>query len=104
MSAADGPRPPRGAGSRRPWFLAATAAATAVTVVFATVGDGVEVPGATGLRALVVDVGHTAVWALLAGAFAIAAARGRWTPPSNRLALAAAVVYAVFLVAVFVWR
>lgn len=108
MSASDDPRPGgegSGAkGSRRPWFLAATAAATAVTVVFATVGDGVDVPDATGPRALVVDVGHTAVWALLAAAFAIAAARGRWTPLSNRIALAAGAVYAVFLVAVFVWR
>ncbi|WEK12414.1 MAG: hypothetical protein P0Y48_07970 [Candidatus Microbacterium phytovorans] len=95
---------PRRAASRRGWFAAAAAAATAVTVVFATAGDGVEVPGATGVRAVIVDAGHTAVWALLAIAFTIAVARGRWTPLSNRLALAAGAVYAAFLVAVFAWR
>jgi len=109
MTAPDDPRRPRRAGShragsRRAWFVAGAVAATAVTVVFATIGDGVEVPGATGLRALLVDLGHTAVWALLAAAFAIAAVRGRWTPLSNRIALAAGAVYVAFLVAVFVWR
>jgi len=100
------PRPDRGPrrALHRGWFVAAAAAATAVTVVFGTVGDGVEVSEATGVRAAVVDVGHTLVWALLAIAFAVAAVRGRWTPLSNRIALAAAAAYAVFLVAVFAWR
>jgi hypothetical protein len=89
--------------SKRPLFALAALGAAAVTAVFATVGDGVEVPDASGLRALVVDAGHTAVWALLALAFAIAAVRGRWTRVSNGIAIAAGILYLVFLVAVFVW-
>lgn len=89
---------------RRRWFALAAAVAAAVAVVFATVGDGVEVPEATGIRALIVDVGHTAVWALLAVAFAIAAARGRWSRLSHGIALAGGVVYVAFLAAVFLWR
>ncbi len=84
---------------RRRYALAA-AGALAVTIVFATIGDGVEVPGATGLRRVVVDVGHTAVWGLLTAAFGLAAVRGRWTRLANGLAVAAGVGYAVFLVAV----
>jgi hypothetical protein len=97
-------RDPHPVASRRGWLAAGAATAAAVTVVFATVGDGVEVPEATGLRAVVVDVGHTAVWALLTVAFAIAAVRGKWSPLSNRIAVAAGAVYAAFLVAVFLWR
>jgi hypothetical protein len=82
----------------------ASAAALVVTVVFATVGDGVETPEATGLRLAVVDGGHTLVWALLTAAFAIAAVRARWGRLSNGLAVAAGIAYAIFLIAVFVWR
>ncbi len=91
-------------GRRRAAFSLAAAVALVVTVVFATVGDGVEVPDATGLRAIIVDGGHTAVWALLTVAFAIAAVRGRWGRVSNGFAVAAGILYAVFLIAVFVWR
>jgi len=97
---APSPRRPSGRG----WFAAAAAISTAVTLVFATIGDGVDVPEATGIRSLVVDAGHTAVWALLAVAFAIAAVRGRWTRLSNGIALAGGAVYVAFLVAVFLWR
>jgi hypothetical protein len=84
-------------------FGAATAVALVVTVVFATVGDGVEAE-ATGLRAVVIEAGHTLVWALLTVAFAIATVGARWSRLSNAIALAAGVTYAVFLIAVFVWR
>jgi hypothetical protein len=96
------PHPPT-PRSKRPLFALAAVGASVVTAVFATVGDGVEVPDASGLRALVVDAGHTAVWALLALAFAIAAVRGRWTRVSNGIAIAAGILYLVFLMAVFVW-
>jgi hypothetical protein len=95
---------PEPTGHHRVWFTLAAAVALVVTVIFGTVGDGVDVPEATGLRAFVIDGGHTAVWALLTAAFAIAAVRRRWNPVSNGLAVAAGVIYAVFLIAVFVWR
>lgn len=102
--------PPEGAPAaatssrRRIAYSVAAAAALVVTVVFGTIGDGVEVPDADGLRALIVDGGHTGVWALLTVAFAIAAVRGRWTRTSNGLALAAGILYGAFLIAVFLWR
>jgi hypothetical protein len=95
---------PEPSGRQRVVFSLAAAIALVVTVVFATVGDGVDVPDAVGLRAVVVDGGHTAVWALLTVAFAIAAVRGRWGRVSNGVAVAAGILYAVFLIAVFVWR
>ncbi|HYP73616.1 MAG TPA: hypothetical protein VEP72_05955 [Microbacterium sp.] len=88
---------------RRRWFTLAAVVAAVVAVVFSTVGDGVEVPDATGVRRVIVDLGHQAVWALLAGAFAAAAARGRWGRPSQVLAVAAGILYLVFLSAVFLW-
>ena len=87
----------------RALYGVAFAGAAVVTAIFATVGDGVDVPGATGLRLAIVEGGHTLVWALLTVAFAIAAIRGRWTRPSNACAVAAGVLYAVFLLAVFAW-
>lgn len=94
-------RPP--ARARRGYTVAA-AVALVVTVVFATVGDGVDVPDAAGLRAVAVDHGHTLVWILLTLAFAIAALRAKWNPASQVIAVAAGVVYALFLIAVFVGR
>ena len=89
------------AGRRRGYALAA-AGALAVTLVFATVGDGVEVAAATGPRRVVVDLGHTAVWALLTAAFGTAAVRSGWNRLSNGLALAAGATYGVFLLAVLI--
>lgn len=89
--------------TRRRFALAAVIAA-AVTIVFATVGDGVAAPEATGLRLVIVEAGHTAVWALLSAAFTIAAVRARWTTPSQIVAVSAGILYVVFLLAVFVWR
>ena len=88
---------------RRRWFTVAAVVAAGVAVVFSTVGDGVEVPDATGARRVVVDLGHQIVWALLAGSFAIAAIRGRWSAASQVPAVAAGAVYALFLFAVFLW-
>lgn len=96
------PHPPT-PRSKRPLFALATLGTATVTAVFATVGDGVEVADASGLRALVIDVGHTGVWALLTAAFAIAAVRSRWNRVSNGVAVAAGILYLVFLGAVFVW-
>lgn len=74
--------------------------ALVVTLIFATVGDGVE-SEATGLRGAVVDYGHTAVWALLAVALGIAAAAGTWQRASSTLAITAGLLYAAFLAALF---
>ena len=88
---------------RRRWFTLAAVVAAVVAVVFSTVGDGVEVPDATGARRVIVDLGHQGVWVLLAGALAAAATRGRWGRPSQVLAVGAGILYLVFLSAVFLW-
>lgn len=93
----------RSRGRARAGYGAAAAVAAIVAGVFAFVGDGVDVRDAVGLRRLVVDVGHTAVWVLLTVAFTIAAARGRWNPVSQVVAVTAGLLYAVFLFAVFLW-
>ncbi|MBD3756819.1 MAG: hypothetical protein IE924_01770 [Microbacterium sp.] len=93
-------------GSRRPrrrWYTLAAVAASIVAIVFSTVGDGVEVADAAGPRRLVVDLGHQLVWALLAGAFAVAAVRSRWGRVSQTFAVAAGILYLLFLFAVFLW-
>lgn len=78
-----------GRGLRRPGWAVLGVGALGVATLFATVGDGVDVPGAAGLRRLLVDHAHTAVWALLAAAFGTAAVRDGWTRTANGLALAA---------------
>lgn len=85
---------------KRLLFGVGAGVALVVTIIFATVGDGVEAE-ATGLRGAVLDYGHTGVWALLAAALGIAAAAGRWQRASSALAVAAGVLYAVFLAALF---
>lgn len=85
---------------RRLGFALATAAACVVTIVFATVGDGVHAAGKSGPRAALVDYGHIGVWVLLAGAFGVAAVTGTWTRASTGLAAAAGILYAIFLLAV----
>ncbi|MGC4152268.1 MAG: hypothetical protein QM628_04230 [Propionicimonas sp.] len=87
----------------RLWCSLGAAAASVIAVVFLTVGDGVEVADAQGFRRVVVDWGHTSVWVLLAMAFTIAAVRSRWSPASQAPAVAAGVLYLVFLFAVFLW-
>lgn len=83
-------------------FGLAAAAAGLVATVFATVGDGVEVAQASGLRRVAIDTGHIAVWVLLTLALGVAACAGRWTRGSQLLAVAAGATYLVFLAAVFV--
>lgn len=85
---------------KRLLFRIGAGVALVVTIIFATVGDGVQTE-ATGLRGAVVDYGHTAVWALLAAALGIAAATGTWQRASNALAVAAGLLYAAFLAALF---
>lgn len=88
----------------RTWFTVGAAAAGVVAVVFATVGDGVAVDDATGVRKVVVDHAHTLVWVLLALALGAAAVAGRWTALSQVLAAAAGITYGTFLLSVFVLR
>ncbi|MEO3786817.1 hypothetical protein ABGB12_26115 [Actinocorallia sp. B10E7] len=73
-------------------------AAAGVTVVFATVGDGVDAE-ARGVRGAVLEHGHTAVWVLLTAALTITAVgRGpRWLP--RTIGYASLAVYAGFLAA-----
>lgn len=100
----EGPPTPANTTSRsRLLFAFAAGAALVVSVIFATVGDGVDVPDATGLRAAVVECGHILVWMLLTLAFTIAAVRGRWTRLAGLVALVAGLSYAVFLISVLLW-
>ena len=73
-------------------------AAAGVTVVFATIGDGVgdEAPGP---RGVVLEYGHTAVWCLLTVALALTAVgRGpQWLP--RTIGYASLAVYVCFLAA-----
>lgn len=73
------PVPTRGDGTarKRLIFGLCAAVAAAVAIVFATIGDGVDVPEASGTRILV-DYAHIAVWVLLAAAFGVGAWHGRW--------------------------
>lgn len=89
---------------RRVLFGCAGSIALAVTGVFLILGDGVDVPEAAGVRRVVIEYGHTTLWALLAIAFFIATVRGRWGRVPNGIALAAGAIYALFLFAVFVWK
>lgn len=89
--------------AKRRLFALAAVGAAAVTTVFATIGDGVNVAEAEGLRHMVVEHGHTLVWALLTVALALAAWRGRFTRVANAVAVSAGVVYAAFLFSVFLW-
>lgn len=73
-----------------------TVATLLVTLVFVTVGDGVSTDRG-GLVGLIVNHAHTLVWALLTVALGVAALHGRWQRLSSALAIAAAVLYAVFL-------
>lgn len=80
-------------------FIVAATVAAVVTTIFATVGDGVD-PGGDGLRGLVMTYGHTATWALLTIAFAVAAVRGAWSRVSQVTAMTGLVMYVVFLAVV----
>lgn len=84
-------------------YVVAAAVALIITVIFSTVGDGVEVSAAVGLRAGVIDFGHSLVWGLLTCSFSIAALHGRWTRLAQVFAVLAGVAYTVFLFAVFLW-
>jgi len=85
------------------WHGIAAAVALAITIVFTTVGDAVEMAEATGLRYVIVTFDHTLVWALLAVAFIIATIRGRWSKLSQIFAVTAGVSYDTFFIAVFLW-
>lgn len=95
-------RRPLSPSQRRLMFGGAAVIALIVTVIFLTIGDGVDVPDASGIRAFIVDCGHTAVWVLLSIAFAIAAAAAKWTRVSQAVAVTAGVIYVAFLLSVFV--
>ncbi|MGC4174996.1 hypothetical protein [Demequina sp.] len=80
----------------RRWAGLGAVVALAVTIVFATIGDGVESQG-TGWRAWVIDYGHTITWAFLTVALALVALN--WGPRRLRDALfwAALASYAAFM-------
>jgi hypothetical protein len=100
----DTPAPaPRRRPSRRVLFAVACVLALVVALVFTFIGDGVDVADAAGLRLVIVEVGHSAVWYLLTAAFAWAAWRGSWVRGAGALAAVAGIIYAVFLFAVFIW-
>ncbi|MCR6688691.1 hypothetical protein [Cellulomonas sp.] len=97
-----GPGPGAPAAARRWPFVLGGVGALVVAAVFATVGDGVDVPEANGLRGAVVEHAHTVTWALLAAALLNAARRPGWDRLSQTLAVAGGASYAGFLAAVFV--
>ncbi len=97
MPASTPPAPPVST-SRRLWFTLGGVAAGLVTAFFAVVGDGVSSSGAGALGVLL-EHGHTAVWALLTTALAWAAVQGRWQRASSILAAAALALYLAFLAA-----
>lgn len=98
---ASNPTAPPARTTRRRGFAFGAVAAGLVTAVFAVVGDGVNA-SATGSLGVLLEHGHTAVWALLTAALAWAAVRGRWQRASSALALAALVLYLAFLAALLV--
>lgn len=95
MSRTGAPSPPR----QRRMSAAAAGVAAIIAIVFATIGDGVEAQ-AQGWAGAIAAYGHTAVWALLAAAFGVAAALGRWQRLSGGLALAALALYLTFVAVV----
>ena len=88
----------------RLWYGLGAVGAAAVATVFSTVGDGVSVPEASGLRGLVVEHAHTVTWVLLAAALAAAAVSRSWSRLAGGLAIAAGACYLAFSVAVFLLR
>ena len=98
---ASNPPAPHAGTSRRLWFALGGVAAGLVTAVFAVVGDGVTATG-TGALGVLLEHGHTAVWALLTTALAWAAVQGRWQRASSVLAVAALVLYLAFLAALLI--
>lgn len=86
----------------RRWFALGALGALVVAIIFATVGDGIETRTDNAIRGFVIEHFHTLTWVLLAVAFGVAAATGRWVRVSSWLALAALACYAVFLLTVIV--
>lgn len=84
------------APAQRRLYTFGAAIAAAVTVVFATIGDGVSTDS-PGIRGALINHGHTVVWGLLTCALTVAAIRDRWSRASSVLATAALTVYALFL-------
>lgn len=83
------------------WAAAGAVVAAGVTVVFATIGDGVDSKGSGAVR-WITEYGHTATWALLTAALSlVAVGRGpKWLV--DGLFWAALGCYAAFLGAVFI--
>ena len=98
---ASNPTAPPARTTRRRGFALGGVAAGLVTAIFAVVGDGVTATGA-GTLGVLLEHGHTAVWALLTAALAWAAIHGRWQRASSVLAVAALVLYLAFLAALLI--
>jgi hypothetical protein len=82
------------------WAAAGAAGAAIVTVIFATIGDGVESHG-SGAVWWITEYGHTLTWLLLTATLALVAfGKGpKWLV--NALGWGALASYATFLAAVF---
>lgn len=88
------------AGRKRAALAVGAAVAAAVSVVFATVGDGVPTRG-EGIVRVVIAHGHTVTWALLAGSLAAAAVGRGPRALASTLGYGALGCYGVFLAATF---
>lgn len=84
----------------RPWFALGAGIAAVVAGVFGFIGDGVE-SEAPGIAGWIIAYAHTLVWVLLALALAVAAIHNKWSRPAGVVAVAAAVVYGIFIVTLF---
>ena len=87
---------------RRLLYVAGAVGAGIVATIFLTIGDGVSIPEATGIRGAIVNHGHTLTWVLLVFACASAAIRSTWSQPAKTLAILAGISYVLFLMAVFI--
>lgn len=93
----DAAKPPR---NLRPWFALGAVIAAVVAGVFGFIGDGVE-SEASGFAGWIITYAHTLVWVLLALALTVAAIHKKWSRAAGTIAVAAAVVYGIFLVTLF---
>ncbi len=74
----------------------------ALAVLWVFVGPHTHMPEEPGFRHWMIRWGHATTWVLLALSFLLRAIAPRWTGLANALAVAAGIVYALFIVMAFV--
>lgn len=84
-----------------PWFVWA-AAALLIAVIYSFVWPQKAVTLTTGFRFFVLRWGHALTWLLLAINFFLRGVSSSWNSTANLIALAAAIMYILFIVMTFV--